>query len=215
MEKTMSRVTCAILSGLFLFAFLSISNAQPREIGMEKHSGITTLYALDPIAQSLCMADGGYGSTIQGRQMFNRCSDLNFNSYLKDAFSVGIEGGREGQIVDIGTAIDLQKKYGYTETVGNFEGFASIDLMEGKLSILKNYRDRTFQEMDEYKLLFQPPQSPSSANIKLGHIYLLRLTDRHDREFERIAKLVVVAHAPNEYVTIRWQVISERRNNKN
>lgn len=208
-------VSRTILAGLFVFTFLSGSEAQMPVAAPAQQSGVTTLFALDPISQSLCMRDGGFGSVVQDGLVFNRCSDLNFNSYSKDGFSVGIEGGREGRIIDIGSANDLQGRYGYTETVGNVQGFASIDFRNGRLSILKNYRDRTFQEMDEHALLFQSPQSSSSAGVKLGHIYVARLTDRHDREFERIAKLIVLAHSPNEFVTIRWQVISESKANKN
>jgi hypothetical protein len=43
--------------------------------------------------------------------------------------------------------------------------------------------------------------------IKVGHIYLIRITDRHDRSFERLAKLKVVSYVPGESVTIRWQVL--------
>src|ERR1700704_4764983 len=79
--------------------------------------GVITLYALDPLAQSFCFRDAGDGHMFQEHEVRNRCSDINFNSYYAEQFAVGIEGGRVGAIVDLGTADDLKKKYGYEETV--------------------------------------------------------------------------------------------------
>ncbi|HKO41959.1 MAG TPA: hypothetical protein VJU84_01610 [Pyrinomonadaceae bacterium] len=63
------------------------------------------------------------------------------------------------------------------------------------------------QELKESTQLFQEGGSSASASIKLGSIYLVRLTDRRDKAFQRLIKLVVIAYTPNESVTIRWQVL--------
>src|SRR5688572_5132997 len=91
-------------------------------------TGLTTLYSRDPLTQSLCLRDGGPGLVFQSGQKRNRCSDLNFHSYAPNTFSVGVEGGRRGVILDLGTPQDLQSRYGYQETVGGGQGFASIDV---------------------------------------------------------------------------------------
>jgi hypothetical protein len=188
---------------LALFVSLAISSVSAQTTG-----GFTTLYARDPLAQSLCLRDGGYGTVIQDHELRNRCSDLNFNSYKPDALTVGIEGGREGVIVDLGSPAELQKKYGYRETVGHGQGYASLQRKEGKLHILQNAFTRTTQELQGIEPLFQKPAAETkTASIKPGNIYLIRLTDSYDKSFERLAKLIVVAHSPGESVTIRWQLL--------
>ena len=180
-----------------------VSDAVPSEI--------STLYAFDPLTQSICLRDGGPGSIFQGGQTRNRCSDLNFHSYGDNMFSVGNEGSKQGVIVDLGTPQELKTKYGYQETVGNGQGFASIRIRNGKALIWKDYKTGAMQEVSESAQLFGPPPRDRSVPVKLGHIYLLRITDSRETDFELIAKLIVVAHAPGESVTFRWQLLSDSR----
>lgn len=79
---------------------------------------LATLHALDPLSRTLCLKDGQPGGGFQNNEVRNRCSDIDFDSYNSGSFTVGIEGGRQGNIIDLGTADDLMKKYGYEETVG-------------------------------------------------------------------------------------------------
>ncbi|HEX8289124.1 MAG TPA: hypothetical protein VF556_14065 [Pyrinomonadaceae bacterium] len=176
----------------------------------EIKTGIITLYARDPLAQSFCFRDGDFGSVFYENEVRNRCSDINFNGYRQkdeaDIFKIAVEGRRQGVIFDLGTTDELQKKYGYEETVGKGQGFASLQVRDGKVYVLKDRRARTTQELSEPTLLFQKPSSETeTVSVKLGHIYLMRLTDRSEKAFERIVKLLVIAHVPNESVTIRWQ----------
>lgn len=174
----------------------------------EMKSNISTLFALDPLAQSLCFRDSGPGLVFQSGEVRNRCSDLNFNSYAANSFTVGVEGGRRGVIIDLGTSSDLKTKYGFTETVGNGQGFASIDVANKKALILQDRKTRKMQELAESAELFSKPVSSSaSAPVKVGHIYLMRVTDTNDKSFEMFAKLLVIAHVPNESVTVRWVVL--------
>jgi hypothetical protein len=126
--------------------------------------GVITLYALDPLAQSFCFRDAGDGHVFQEHEVRNRCSDINFNSYYAEQFAVGIEGGRLGVIVDLGTAEDLKKEYGYEETVGSGQGFASVHIEDGKIVILKDRRARVMQELRESTQLFAQPTS--AAKLK-------------------------------------------------
>src|SRR5690348_8334282 len=119
------------------------------------NTSITTMFARDPLTQSVCFKDGGPGGVFQEGQMRNRCSDLNFNSYSPNGFSVAVEGGRQGVIIDLGTPEELKGKYGYSETVGGGQGFASIDVRDGKALILKDYKKGTKQEISESAQLFQ------------------------------------------------------------
>ena len=172
-------------------------------------TGVATMFARDPLTQSLCLRDGGPGKTFQEGQNRNRCSDLDFNAYSPNGFSVGVEGGREGVIIDLGTPAELMAKYGYTETVGQGQGFASIDVRNGKALILKNYKTGELQTLAQSADLFQTPsEKTESAAVKVGHVYLLRITDTSDKSFEMFAKVLVLAYAPDESVTVRWYLMS-------
>ena len=45
------------------------------------------------------------------------------------------------------------------------------------------------------------------APVHLGHIYLVRITGREGKDFELIAKMLVIGHRPGESVTFRWDII--------
>jgi len=112
-------------------------------------------------------------------------------------------------ILDLGTPVELSSRHGYTETVGKGQGFASLNVRNGKVMIVRDFKEGTRQELKESAQLFDVPKSSASSAVKLGHIYLIRITDGHDKSYEMIAKLMVIAHVPNESVTFRWQVISD------
>lgn len=172
--------------------------------------GLVTLYAYDPIAQSLCLTDGGFGSVIKEFAKYNRCSHLNFNSYVSNGFQVGVQGGEQGIIIDLGGEIDLQKRYGYASTVGG-NGFASLNVQDGKVYFLKDYKSRNLIPVDGTDILFHRSPDHSQTQVSLGHIYILRVWDRHDEDMEIIAKLIVVAFTPGESVTFRWQLLKNEK----
>ena len=172
-------------------------------------TGVATMFARDPLTQSLCFKDGGPGHVFQEGQKRNRCSDLNFHSYSANAFQVGIEGGRDGVILDLGSPAELKAKYGFSETIGDGQGFASIDIRNGKALILKNQKTGELQELAQSAELFKVSTTRNeAAEVKLGHVYLIRITDERDKSFEKFAKILVLAHAPNESVTVRWYLMS-------
>jgi hypothetical protein len=188
------------------FAFVHAQDATMRK-AMEQapKGGVATLYGLDPLSQSFCFSDPGEGHVFQQHAVKNRCSDINYTSYHSEHFSVGIEGGRFGNLVDLGTADDLKKEYGYEETVGGGQGFASIHLENGKVVILKDRRAQVMQDLKESATVFGQPAKPGEAPVKLGHIYLARITDKDDSNFQLVVKLLVIAYVPGESVTLRWQ----------
>ena len=207
---------CAVLTLLFsatsLFAQAGTDGSSGQAVGRTQIEtkvigGVVTLYALDPLSRTFCFADGKDGHVFQKYEVRNRCSDIDFNNYNAGGFSVGIEGGRVGRIIDLGNFNELRLKYGYDETVGNGQGYASLHIEEGRVVILKDRKSQAVQDLKESGLLFQEGAPSASAPVKLGNIYLLRLTDRHEKAFQRIVKLMVIAHTPNESVTIRWQIL--------
>ena len=168
-------------------------------------STITTLYANDPLAHSLCFTDGKEGEVFQYGEPRNRCSHIEFDAYKAGSLSVGVEGGELGRIIDLGTDDDLSKQYGYQQTVGKGQGFASIEFREGKLVIMKDRRAGTRQELTQGASLFETGQSTASAEAKPGHIYLVRITDSHDQNFQILVKLLVLTARSGELVTFRWE----------
>jgi hypothetical protein len=167
--------------------------------------GLATLYALDPLAHTLCFLDGQNGYVVQENEIRNRCMDLEFNSYSAGGFTVGAEGSRAGNIIDLGTAGELRQRYGYAESsLSTGQGFTSLRLENRRVVILKD--QRSFQELKESEELFKPGKMNAASPIKLGHIYLVRLTDTNDKSFRMLAKFVVVSYVPNESVAIRWQL---------
>jgi hypothetical protein len=194
-----------VLSALFACSICGLAQAVAgKDLEIQVRGGVVTLYALDPLSQSFCFRDAGSGLTFYQHEVRNRCSDINFGNYYAEHFAVGIEGGRVGAIVDLGTADDLKKKYGYEETVGNGQGFASVHIKDGKFVILKDQRSRVMQELQESAQLLAAA-SAAKAAVKVGHIYVARIIDRNDADFQLLVKLLVIGYVPGESVTIRWQ----------
>ena len=207
------KVLALLLSPTCLFAQAGTNggnnarSADRTQIETKVIGGVVTLYALDPLSRTFCFADGRDGHVFQNHEVQNRCSDIDFNNYNAGGLSVGIEGGRVGTIIDLGNGNELRQRYGYEETVGNGQGFASLRAEDGRVVILKGRRSQAVQELRESGLLFQEGRPSASAPTRLGNIYLVRLTDRNDKAFQRIVKLMVISHVPNESVTIRWQIL--------
>ncbi|CAF0820698.1 unnamed protein product [Adineta steineri] len=203
-EKKLKCMLCFVNYPVIKKTFI-ITNITNNDL--QQNENITTLYALDPEARTFCFHDGKYGHTITNGAVYNRCSDIDFDSYYNGNFTVGIEGSRVGTIIDLGSSEDLKEKYKYSETVGNGQGFASIHRKNNTIFILKgNAYNNTFQVMDESSTLFQE-NSTASSSVILGHLYLVRITDHSNAAFERIVKMLVIAYRPNELVTIRWELL--------
>src|ERR1700741_3424129 len=83
---------------------------QPR-----KRGGIFTLYAMDPLARTLCFTDGKEGMAFVNNKWENRCSDLSYTLAGSGSLVTGIELNRQAAIVDLGTANDLRGRYGYED----------------------------------------------------------------------------------------------------
>lgn len=168
--------------------------------------GVATLYALDPFANTLCFRDGQEGFITQYNELRNRCSDLEFNNYNPGNFTIAIEGGRQGRIIDLGTEEELTQKYGASERrVSPGHLFVSLRLENQNIVLLKN--GITIQPTNQSANLFGDAKPLETVPIKLGHVYLIRITDRTDKAFQMFAKMMVVSYTPNESVSVRWQVL--------
>lgn len=175
--------------------------AQPR-----KRGGIFTIYAVDPLARTLCFSDGKEGMVFTNTDWGNRCSDLAYSSAAGGSFVSGIERDRLAAIVDLGTADELRNRYGFEDAQGGGTGFASLHLQGDKVMVLKqDLSTQEFQPLQEGSRLFTDVGANAAAPIKLGHIYLVRIADKKDRNTQHLVKLMVIAHRPEESVTLRWE----------
>jgi len=174
--------------------------AQPR-----KRGGIFTMYAIDPLARTLCFSDGKEGMAFTNTDWRNRCSDL---SFAGSNLVSGIEVDRLAAIVDLGTADELRIRNGFEDAQGGGTGFASLHLQGDKIMVLKqDLGKQEFQPLQEVSKLFTELGSSVAAPIKLGHIYLVRITGKKDNSNQQFVKLMVIAFRPDESVTLRWELL--------
>ena len=163
------------------------------------------MYAIDPLARTLCFSDGKEGMAFTNTAWRNRCSDL---SFAGSNLVSGVEVDRLGAIVDLGTADELTSRYGFEDAQGGGTGFASIHLQGDKIMVLKqDFQKQEFQPLREGPKLFTEVGSTVGAPVKLGHIYVVRIADKKDKSTIQLVKLMVIAHRPEESVTLRWELL--------
>jgi hypothetical protein len=188
---------------LFLIVSAASALAQTAAVEFPPAGGMVTLYAQDAQLATLSLLDGKSGMVVRDNVVYNRDSHLAFNIYTKDSIRVGIQGGQRGSIVDLGSADELQSRYGYGETVGKSQGFASIHREAGKFLVLKDYQTREFQPLVEGALLTRDVAGAEFAPVVVGHIYLIRIVEK---EAEVVcAKARVLSFTQGQSVTIRWE----------
>jgi hypothetical protein len=208
--KVMKRVLFIVLVVFIAFGSPEVLRAQnpsapdeKRAAQPRKRGGIFTLYAIDPLARTLCFSDGKEGMAFADTIWRNRCSDL---SFAGNNLIAGLEVDRLAAIVDLGTADELRDRNGFEDAQGGGTGFASLHLQGDKIVVLKqDLGKQEFQPLQEASKLFTEAGSSVAAPIKLGHIYLVRTADKKDKSTLQIVKLMVIAYRPEESVTLRWE----------
>jgi hypothetical protein len=174
----------------------------------KKRGGIFTMYVLDPLARTMCFSDGKEGFAVVNKNWRNRCSDLSYILASNGSLVSGIEVNRVAAIVDLGTPDELSRRYGFEDATGGGTGFASLHLAGDKIMVLReDIRKPEYQPLQEGPKLFTEVAPSATAPIKLGHIYLVRIADKKDTSFQQLVKLMVIAHRPEESVTLRWELL--------
>jgi hypothetical protein len=221
-----SRVLAGFLAPLLLLP-LALSNraAGPARILLSPAAlpaaGIESQPAGEPVTftrtlwqrhfgqNSVSLATGSFGTGLQGLQVVNFDSELGFGALYEDQLTAGIQGGQVGALLDLGSTAELAAGLGYSETVGGGQGFASLHFEQGQLLILDDFATQTYQPFPRGQAFFDAPAPQFSQPIgpEVDHLYLVRLLDQNDPNFERLAKLYVVEHVPGERVTIVWQTL--------
>ncbi len=174
----------------------------------KKRGGIFTMYVHDPLARTMCFSDGKQGFAFVNNEWRNRCSDLSYILASNGSLASGIEVNRVAAIVDLGMPDELRRRYGFEDAQGGGTGFASLHLNGDKIMILKQDLGRPeYQPLQEGPKLFTELTPSATAPIKLGHIYLVRIADKKDTNFQQLVKLMVIAFRPEESVTVRWELL--------
>ena len=174
----------------------------------KKRGGIFTMYVHDPLARTMCFSDGKEGFAFVDNDWRNRCSDLSYILASGGSLASGIEVNRVASIVDLGMPDELRRRYGFEDSQGGGTGFASLHLNGDKIMILKQDLGRPeYQPLQEGPKLFTELTPSANAPIKLGHIYLVRIADKKDTNFQQLVKLMVIAFRPEEAVTLRWELL--------
>jgi hypothetical protein len=211
----MKRVLFISLVVFIAFGSHQVSRAQAPTAPDEKRSGqpkkrggIFTIYAIDPLARTLCFNDGKEGMAFSNTDWGNRCSDLSYSLQGGGSLVSGLENDRLAAIVDLGTADELRSRYGFEDANGGGTGYASLHLQADKIMVLKqDLSKQEFQPLGEASKLFTDLGPNVTAPIKLGHIYLVRIADKKDKSTLQLVKLMVISHRPDEAVTLRWEAL--------
>ena len=213
--KIMKRVLFISLVVFIAFGSHQVLRAQAPSAPDEKRSahakkagGIFTIYAVDPMARTLCFSDGKEGMAISSTDWGNRCSDLSYSLQGGGSLVSGLENDRLAAIVDLGTPDELRSRYGFEDANGGGTGYASLHLQGDKIMVLKqDLSKQEFQPLGEASKLFTDVAPNVTAPIKLGHIYLVRIADKKDKSTLQLVKLMVISHRPDEAVTLRWEAL--------
>ncbi len=193
--------------GLLALVPLGVA-ALPRSQRLTTHETVTTLYRHDPFRNALSLETGEWGARPVGNRLELRDADLAFGQ-PEGGFQVGLSDDRLGQILDLGTLERLGEHYGYEEEIDAGRLWASIHFEHDALVVEDTESPDRSVELKEYdELMKLRPRTLDRREVRSGHVYLVRLTDRQDRSFERVAKILVLEHVPGESVTIRWATLS-------
>lgn len=195
---------CGSLALLTLAAGDGARGGSPDGQAAPVSGGLATLHLLDGETCSMSLLTGAPGGVVQDHELRNRGSHLVFGRYHAGEFTVGIQGGEAGTIVDLGTAEELRQRFGYGDTVPGRQGFSSLHLDGRRLLIRGPQGGEPFQPCPDADAVFAAGGG-DHAPVALDHVYVLRITDRNDQDSELLAKLHVVGLVEGQSVTLRWE----------
>lgn len=165
--------------------------SQPEQDAGLVQSTLATLYTNDPMRNGYDFERSDYGTVIQNGQVKNGGTHIVYGTYAPHDFSVGVQGGDTGVILDLGTDQDVATRIGASQTVGGGQGYAGL-----------TRTGEHFNDSEADKLFTIAPTSDAEAAAVLGHLYLLRIT-RADKT-DLIVKLLVVSLDSDASVAFQW-----------
>lgn len=183
-------------------------SADARRFLWQNPGGLSHMFLHDPERLSLSLITGEPGGILENYGSFNRDSHIRYYSLEGQDFQVGVQGGQDGAILDLGSVEDMMAAYDYRETVGGGTGYASLRWDEGELWITGPEGDPdALQRVDGQEQLYNEERDADRAEIQLGHVYVVRIWDRREPDFQIVSKFKVVDHVPGVRTSLRWELI--------
>jgi hypothetical protein len=169
------------------------SSSLARIVDPEPREGtLATLRSIDDLSATLGFPSGEYGMAVAGNEVCNRNSHLTYDRFTKNALVVGIQGGSEGVIQDIG---DVRTR----STASSVLPF--LKLRDGVVFDTSSEKS----SVPEAGIALEgPARGGAAAEAKLGHVYLVRIDELGKSLF---AAVRIVELEPGESVTLRWRML--------
>jgi len=173
-----------------------------------------TLYVNDPFLNGLSFPKGVPSGTIQDWQAKNAGTDIKYSiTNLAPTISIAHEGTRQGAVSNLDTETTIANRYGSTGwAIGSI--YSSIHYQGSNLTVGQNFSatpDPTWVSLNGTDI-------SKIANTTAGvtftptatNVYLIRITDSNDKNFERVVKLYVVSiTATRDQLILRWDVLKD------
>ena len=158
---------------------------------------LAELFAKDPLRHNYDFVRSDYGAIIQNGTLYNAGSHLDYSSYSANEFTVAIQGGNQGLIVDLGSDDEVAASLGVAQTGGGGQGFAGLVL----------HADGHFGLPAADAVLDRPKSDvkyEAHAPPKKAHVFLIRIVDSYDAQLDLVVKLFVVSLTDGDRVAFEW-----------
>jgi len=170
----------------------------------------TTLYANDPLLDSIVIADGTPAKTYKGYYTQERSVDIIYGEMVPGELTLAPFSKRMAGMVDLGTEANLKAKYLVKAPLDSM--FFSIHYDDGKLWLAKDARNGTFQPFDRSDLALLQIVTPApSFKPIVNHIYLMNITD-DKLHTQQVAKMMVTSITNDQIIRFRWNVLLDHVN---
>jgi hypothetical protein len=178
----------------------SVPTSETADGGFDHKIVLAELYASDPLRHDYDFIRADYGAVIKDGVLYNAGSHLDYSTYYPGDFTVAIQGGNIGAIVDLGLDQDVAASLGASETSGGGQGFAALVLKDGRFGL-----PAADAVLDRAKSDLSNSNDPGSHVTPLnGHVFLVRIADTNDAALDLVVKLSVVSLTPGDRVACEW-----------
>jgi hypothetical protein len=175
----------------------TFANIQPPLL---PRSFIAKLYARDAIASTYNFHLGNYAN------QFNPLTNRIESQFVDIMYSNELLYSPQANciIMDLGSQEQLASRYHYQETVGNGQGFSSIQYYHNqKFLSIKNKSGYDVQYLNESSKLNNTSYT-CHAHINVNHVYIYRAATSSG---ERVVKFLVLSYTNSTQLTLRFSIL--------